>query len=454
MIKLRPPVPTKSLAAAFRKGLTMYDSTLTAFPSRVFLPEGLADTLPELVGRRHVDGAAFAIGNLVSRSLAFRHSATDSSDDPDAPDGDGWLRVSSRFLKRIVGNDYNAFVVRPLIHADVIERGRGYTVAGPGIEGKCKPYRITGRWRQSPIRPHVIRDPVLQGRIDTKRAEDELSKCPVHRHLDQNLLRLTLAEGAPDASRLAPVRYCSWHSTRCKQGRIHSPFCTIPGYRPGREVEKVLRPHLLLAGESLWSIDIVNSQPLLAACSFAGGRMDAEIQDYSFDRQHARNGFGQWSSLYKPLGSPPRDGFRDACVSGAIYDEVANEVGIGRNVVKQAFFSVLFGPKHRSNVKHHPDPVVKLVGAAFEKLFPATWQRLKSMDGTALALSMQTVESWLVLERACGRIMREMPDAPLLSVHDSLVTTKAYVARFEEILSDAFDEAFGVRPKLKCGRFN
>jgi hypothetical protein len=66
---------------------------------------------------------------------------------------------------------------------------------------------------------------------------------------------------------------------------------------------------------------------------------------------------------------------------------------------------------------------------------------------------MQTVESYLVVWRTCGRLRREYPDAPLLTLHDCLVTDEDHVGPFGAVLQDEFVRAFGVTPGLKSKPF-
>jgi len=59
---------------------------------------------------------------------------------------------------------------------------------------------------------------------------------------------------------------------------------------------------------------------------------------------------------------------------------------------------------------------------------------------------MQVVESYVVIQRACTRIMNEHPKAPLLTIHDSLVTDEEHVPVFTEILIQEFQRTFGLKP--------
>jgi hypothetical protein len=66
---------------------------------------------------------------------------------------------------------------------------------------------------------------------------------------------------------------------------------------------------------------------------------------------------------------------------------------------------------------------------------------------------MQSLESDLVIGRACDRVRRERPGACLLTIHDCLVTTEEHKEYFAEVLEDGFMQTYQVRPKLKVEPF-
>lgn len=61
---------------------------------------------------------------------------------------------------------------------------------------------------------------------------------------------------------------------------------------------------------------------------------------------------------------------------------------------------------------------------------------------------MQHAESSLFIGAVCGRIMREGPSVPILTIHDSLLTTPQYVDYAESVIREEFDK-LGVSPRLK-----
>ena len=61
---------------------------------------------------------------------------------------------------------------------------------------------------------------------------------------------------------------------------------------------------------------------------------------------------------------------------------------------------------------------------------------------------MQAYEATLVIATICERIMRERPDLPIITIHDSFLTTEEHVAYVKSVILDEFSKV-GVTPKLK-----
>jgi hypothetical protein len=148
------------------------------------------------------------------------------------------------------------------------------------------------------------------------------------------------------------------------------------------------------------------------------------------------------------------DEYIELCLGGGVYEAVLGAVRradadcrYDRDAVKQKLFAVLYGNPRDSDTR---------VGSAFKGLFPGVWRAVAAINARsdgALARWMQTVESYLVIWRACGRLMREYPGVPLLTIHDCLVTDEAHLDAFERVLLEEFRSVFGVVPKVKRKAF-
>lgn len=71
-----------------------------------------------------------------------------------------------------------------------------------------------------------------------------------------------------------------------------------------------------------------------------------------------------------------------------------------------------------------------------------------------LPILLQRVESKIILEEVCEVLSREIPDAPLLPVHDCIHTTEEFVDAVTFILKRELTRIVGVVPGIKIEKYN
>ena len=115
----------------------------------------------------------------------------------------------------------------------------------------------------------------------------------------------------------------------------------------------------------------------------------------------------------------------DFCERGLIYDHLQDAAGLGglsRSQVKEKFYREIFFGRNQ---------VVTDFTRLFDREFPLVMRLIrdaKRKDYTRLACQMQTMESSLVINRVCRRLMAT-PQVPLITIHDSILTTPVHVER-------------------------
>lgn len=127
-----------------------------------------------------------------------------------------------------------------------------------------------------------------------------------------------------------------------------------------------------------------------------------------------------------------------------------------RPATKKLVMLLLFGPANSKN------PQAEFARMVFECDFPIILQILNNLkrlwirvDGvrinkySSLAILLQALESEIVLRRIVPRIKNELFDAPVFTIHDSLLTTKQYVDDVTRIIKSEFEIAIGAIPELK-----
>ena len=83
-------------------------------------------------------------------------------------------------------------------------------------------------------------------------------------------------------------------------------------------------------------------------------------------------------------------------------------------------------------------------------------KKLKDKDSVInlLPILLQRVESMIMLEYVCNAISEELPDAPLLPVHDCIHTTPPYAEKVRAIMERVLTAEVGVKPGIKVEYYN
>jgi hypothetical protein len=111
----------------------------------------------------------------------------------------------------------------------------------------------------------------------------------------------------------------------------------------------------------------------------------------------------------------------------------------------------------RDDVKHHVFIMFydrggwrSNVGKRIATRFPTidmVLQDLKQREYQHVARLMQHAESSLMIGDVCGSLMRDSPGAPIVTIHDSILTTPENADRVESAILTAF-RLLGVCPTL------
>ena len=112
------------------------------------------------------------------------------------------------------------------------------------------------------------------------------------------------------------------------------------------------------------------------------------------------------------------------------------------------FLAVIYG---------HPDDMNTVVGKAIKKLYPGVFDRVVELNFTlgqgGLPRLMQSIESGVMIGRVAGRMVREYPNTPLLTVHDSVAVPPEHIGVVEDIIAEEWMAEFGMAPRTKTSSF-
>lgn len=181
-------------------------------------------------------------------------------------------------------------------------------------------------------------------------------------------------------------------------GRMHTNFTILKSF--------IRKACLRIGGEPTHEIDIKNSQPLFLA---------KMIQDSG----------SRW------VKEEELELFKYLTFNGLFYQYAIDAGGLmDRKAAKDMTYKVLFG-KNASNSK---------ADKTFSALFPTIHNYIKLYkkekgDYKAMAYELQRAESDLIFNKIVKRIMENLPDARMVTVHDSIIVQHGMKDEIESIFN-------------------
>ncbi|WP_417872881.1 hypothetical protein [Xanthomarina gelatinilytica] len=250
-------------------------------------------------------------------------------------------------------------------------------------------------------------------------------------------------------------------------------------------MRSILRNAVTYNGKKLYTLDITNSQPYLSTILFSRDYLitcDPKNKSVSISFDDPKNAFTSYSNkninnnkiiqhnfkvgdsyimlgLFKgaPVNTDIQEYIRLA-VGGEFYEELEQkykeELGITfklRKDIKATVFQVLFTANNFFGCeKAKPKKL-------FAELFPEVYKifsDIKRTDKTVLPRLLQSIESYLIVDVICKRISKELPNAPIFTIHDSITTTKEYIDDVQKIMEEEFEKQIGKAPMINYEEWN
>jgi hypothetical protein len=387
------------------------------------------------------------------------------------------------------GNDQWNDVRKALIgDGHMIELNDGAYIVG--VESKH--YGRSPRWSDSITSWVDCRDAKLLGKLHSWECERPIREdwLPVHHWLEDMLKMLTVGVDAIDPS-IRDTGHVRWV---VDQIRAKSPRATVCPYRRFHSLvtnmDRRVRQALRFDGQELVEMDVAGSQPLLLAflarCDSTGSFIVKDQIKYGakmskkvcFQKKPTSKTTpptthqpppNQLTTILCPYFSETHseslidepepvpddlERFTVICEEGDVYEHLGAIWGWdarnpeGRRRVKQeVFHTLLFG--------RIPSPKRENYGqwVEFSAEYPSLAHYLRDMKYTAkdhgvVARVAQRVESWIMIERICGRIKDEIPGVAIATVHDSILVGRPHAPSVEAIMREEF-AALGISPTIK-----
>ena len=390
---------------------------------------------------------------------------------------DNHIRICSKELQKILNRDYEK-VLNLLKTEGIIENGKDYL---PG--DRCSKYRLKHKcqyvkykYKTITIRQKEIEsktkllDSYFNDKITIKSDDIYPKLIKFYSEIEKQLktpkqlkvlknwigMMLLLIEDI-DKNEF-------WKSRSASNKRYNSSITNI---------SKKFRGYLKYDNQQLIQVDVKSSQVYVLA-SLLNHQFFKQKGDYSFYRltkdlidkktrkeimlyMFSSLMFAQFSG--KPIGEISPDTkdheefkkFRDAPFSEDFYFHIyhlennsfpsSEERGAIKSGIMYLLFQDLYA--HRKNVES-----VKL----FKRIYPFVnrcIERLLSDIGKSnFALFLQRAESYLVLDCIVPEFHRLCPEAPIFTIHDSILTTQKYKDQLYDVMNTVLTERTGIKPGL------
>ncbi len=247
--------------------------------------------------------------------------------------------------------------------------------------------------------------------------------------------------------------------------RLHSPLTILP-----REYRKFIT----FRGQELYSIDLKCSQVFLTLKLFTPEFWDINspvVNISTLGMEHLFNNQSVLKRIQKAISNLAADyeNFRVHCCAGSIYEYMQEEyysklgLALERDDVKTQFFLTLFtSNKFLGSEQANPKKL-------FKKIFPTVYNVFKAIKterkeslflnvddaktiekfSSLLPIMLQRLESLIFLKTVTTKIVNSHPEVPLITLHDSLNTTKEHVEFVKNTLHTEIEVIMGYSPTLK-----
>lgn len=345
-----------------------------------------------------------------------------------------FVPLDTRYIEGHLPQKVRRKLLDDLLRAGVLECDglyyfRRYLDGGPG---KCLCYRLGERYRGVKVKARdITHTELLRKMTRFREREREAITNPVHLALRAWHDRVEVLPNAPYGEKphlLDQMIDGERRFTVCGQGRVHTNVANLP---------RQDRQYIRLDGRELMSCDISTSQPLILALFLRNTRQTEE-----------RRGSRSHSAIFGHSSNDSLNEFLHDCLQGTVYDRLADLTGYERDDVKPMFLAVIYG---------HPGHMHTRVGEAIHELYPAVFDAVVDLNFRlghgGLPRMMQRLESGVMIGRVASRLLREQPQIPILTVHDSVLVPEEYVEVVSAVIAEEWRAEFGVEPRVKTSVF-
>lgn len=397
----------------------------------------------------------------------------------------GWVPICSELLKVI--KHYKIYLKFLIENDFLVESDIEYSTTA----NRCKQFKLAGTYSKQKLQYHIFSDNShfikKQNELKIKKMRNANNKCehlttylnPENLNIDvnaaYNYINKTY-QGKSNRNRknsrifaIESIKNKYWSFSReGKDNRLHSILTLLP---------KDLRNFITYNNESLVSYDIKNSQPFI---------FSSILNQISNPNINIMNGFISSfdNSMYSFIMS---DLFRNdininninkfinEIIDGKFYeiygDILFNEGILSEDINKKCYLINLYNKKEKCksykmfNCRREASKYAIMltlyssekfnsnITKVFETQYPEVFKVLqfikKDREKSFFPILMQNIEADCLLDYCTAKIAKKYPNMPLLTIHDSIITTVRYQLILEEEFKKYLKLYFGLNPKLE-----
>ncbi len=353
------------------------------------------------------------------------------------------VQINSKFLRKIAGGNY-AKIIRPLVAEGIISVSQSYKV---GERSKTYSFvesftgveviKTKGNWRKKP-KGEIPAFLIKQFNKLTIN-EGAMEKEEVKKALEAKVQNGNVKVPEKYAFCYKSIREKDWFFSRDEYGRLHTNVTSCP---------RALRKELRNEGQELKGIDLKSSQPTLLL--YIINEDKREIKDKRIEeiirKEEMYLNIVLW---HKMTTLRAKQGFADyqkEIKDGVFYDAFMGKLPTehslkkNRDEVKKQILKCFFGRGYETSC------IREELWGAYPFLAEAVQMFKPKGHHQRFARLLQKIESHLFIDLIASRINREIPNAPIFTIHDSLYTTEEYKERVFRMVREECTEFLGFEP--------
>jgi len=256
-----------------------------------------------------------------------------------------------------------------------------------------------------------------------------------------NLGELTPGQRLNYQLSLERIRNKEWTVKVDRQGRVHTNLTNL---------KSEFRRFLSVKGKHLIALDLRNSQPLLFSLllknCFSSPPSSLSLYDVRASWESDEKAYKLRRKVgFQCLPTDDAKTFIELCERGTFYEWVMSHLRVPqeqRDTFKPHFFGRIFYSKRKGLNREQK---------IFQSLFPTPWKllrHLKRVDPRNAPLELQRLEAEIIIDGATAEVFRRLPEAPVFTIHDAILTTDDWINHVEVIWRDQFAR-YGITPSFK-----